>query len=145
MFRSSLYCLLNVRTCDRSQTTLFCFILPHFVSLRTGRRGRDFFAIFFRIPTRHLTFCVVNREKFLLCKLLSIFHHNESAISEPFVKNCWRELPQYICGQTRKSNRCWGWNQMETICSCFWVSFMRLVSLITRSRSVLRRNFFKRM
>lgn len=87
--------------------------------------------IFFRVPTRHLTFCAVNREKFLLCKLLWIFHHNESAISESFVKNCGRELSRYICGKTRKWNRCWGWNQTAELCSYCSTRFMPLAFILT--------------
>jgi len=93
--------------------------------------------IFFRVPTRHLTFCVVNREKFLLRKLLSIFHHNESAISESFVKNCGRELSRYICGKTRKWIRCWGWNQTAEMYSYYSTRFMTLaVTLTTQTLNV---------
>ena len=92
--------------------------------------------IFFRVPTRHLTFCVVDREKFLLCKLLWIFHHNESAISESFVKNCRRELSRYICGKTRKWNGCRGRNQTSELYSYCSIRFTPLAILTTQTLNV---------
>jgi len=112
--------------------THFCY-----VKWREEEVAKFFFAIFFRVPTRHLTFCVADREKFLLCKLLWIFHHNESAISESFVKNCGRELSRYICGKTRKWNRCWGWNQTAELYSCCSTRFMPLAVILSQSRLLM--------